>query len=334
VIITARYYLRFNIATIQWKDIDHLTVEEYLSCIYRIQLMDPQDPSRPLPIPRFAGIDLEGIVELGQTINLAEKMRSFPRGLRGYPWSDREGYRLCYYFHENKWLRDTFGSIEGLLHHIKFTYHPMEKKYLKDAEAQLIDYYCSIFGEPPITNLIIPNASRNLRLGPIDISKRVPYEPLEGQPVRQQKGWMTAHPKNPLTGVSGVYRVHLLQYEDPSRYFPIHRFGGIDHEGILKVGQTRNLGQRRIEFRAAIMEAGRHGDGEMFHYLYDICEVLRQIVGPKEGLVDRILFTYIRTSPSRLILGERRSTDQYVGCFAELPPVNSLIRGKKIFYKH
>lgn len=318
-----------KLASAEWTEFDPRSSPKHITCVYRIQVMDPKDPSRSFPIPGFAAIDHDGVLEIGQTVDLASKGSSFRRAVLGNPNGDREGYTFYYYYTHNKWLRDTFGSKEEFLDLIKFTYIPTEKERLLSAESDAIDHHISLYGEPPVTNGEVPGLHRWFEKGPADIIKRPsPQLAKERYPTPLDGKWLTAPPRSPYTDLPCIYRIHLLQHDDPARYFPIPRFGETDPEGILKIGKTKHLGRRREEFRNAIMGKGRNGDGELFRHEFELCERLQEAVGPKEDILDRILFTYIKTKPSLLDVRENRVTDRYIGQFAELPPVDSQIPGK------
>jgi hypothetical protein len=93
----------------------------FLSCIYSIHLMDPARPSRPFPIRRFMGTDPDGIIEIGQTTDLAKKIWHFGGAVIGTVGGDTEGWMLGYIYDKNKWMRNKFGSLEGLRDSTQFT---------------------------------------------------------------------------------------------------------------------------------------------------------------------------------------------------------------------
>jgi len=85
------------------------------------------------------GIDLDGIIEKGQTTDLATKIRHFKGGLFGIRGGDSEGWTLGYIHDQSKWLRDMFGSKEDLLNSTRFTYIETDPRYLRGSECKAID---------------------------------------------------------------------------------------------------------------------------------------------------------------------------------------------------
>jgi hypothetical protein len=298
-----------------WRLVEPSTPIRNVSCLYRVHILDPDNLLRWLTIPRFVNSDTEGIVEIGRTINLAERKRCFIQAVGGTRRRD-EGQMLNYILKKCKPLRNSLGTVKQVIDLLRYTYIPMEPDSLLLGESETIDDYCANFGEPPLLNTQIPGRCWKFKA---DTRK---------DKVRPDKKWIIATPRSPLTHMSGVYRIHLLRPEDPSRYFHITRFTGIDEEGILLIGQTGNLGLRRSMFRQAVRGKSRHTEGQLLHHLIDLCKPLLEIYGSKEAILDRLLFSYKETKPSLREKKESEAIDGYIRRFGEPPVLNSKIPGR------
>jgi len=307
----------------EWKIFEPDCVQRDISAVYRIQVMNPDDPLRPFLIHRFVYDDKEGIIELGQTENLLTKRWKFKQGvLKGNP-ADSEGFTFHYLHTENEWLRDTFGTKEDLYNHTRISYIPVQKRYLRLAECGLIDEYIGEFAEPPVINGQVPGHARPDKCGgefPIRrIPKRAPKLKLD---------WILSKPSSPLYGKCCIYRIHLLRYDDPSRYCPIPRFQKVDPEGVLVIGFTINFWRRWREFKAAVGGSRRHGEGGLFHHAHDLSPRLRELVGPRKDIGLSLMYSFVEVKPAQLVVGEYLAMNEYVKEFAELPPLNCQAPGK------
>jgi hypothetical protein len=301
-------------------------VQRDVCAVYRIQLMDPKDPLRTVLIPRFVDDDKEGILELGQTQNLLTKRWKFKQGvLKGNP-ADSEGFNLHYLHNKNKWLKETFGTLEDLYDHTRISYIPVQKRNLRAAERDLIDEYIGRFGEPPLTNGQVPGHQRPDICGEEPSVGRMPQK---ASPLKNLKlDWRLSAPVSPLHDKCVIYRIHLLRYEDPSRYCPIPRFEKVDPEGVLVIGFTIDFWRRWREFKAALGGSRRHGEGGLLHHAYDLSPRLRELVGPKKEITLRLIYSLVEVEPSQLVVGEYSAMNEYVKEFAELPPLNCQAPGK------
>jgi len=310
----------------EWRIFEPDCVQRDLSAVYRIQLMDPKDPLKTFLIHRFVDDDKEGIIELGQTQNLLTKRWKFKQGvLKGNP-ADSEGFNLHYLHAKNEWLKETFGTKEDLYNRARISYIPVQKRYLRSAEGNIIDEYIGRFGEPPLTNGQVPGHARpDICGGKLPIGK-IPQKAPALKNIKLD--WRLSAPISPLHDKCVIYRIHLLRYDDPSRYCPIQRFEKVDPEGVLVIGYTIDFWRRWREFKSALGGSRRHGEGGLFHHAYDLSARLRELVGPKEEITLRLIYSLVEIEPSQLVVGEYKAMDEYVKEYAELPPLNCQAPGK------
>jgi hypothetical protein len=144
--------------------------------------------------------------------------------------------------------------------------------------------------------------------------------------------WLTAPPRTPLTGVPGVYKVHLRRPGDPLRDSSIPRIAGIDDTGTILIGQTTDLGTRRRQFRSGLTGKIRKGEGGFLQFLDVVCPGLRRLYGPPRELMNNLYLTYIEVKPKLLILRESQAIDRYVNLYGEPPVLNSQIPGRLRYY--
>jgi len=314
-----------KLASIDWDLKRPPSPYRFVSCIYTIQLMGP---ARPFRIRKFVDTDLDGTMEIGQTKDLATKIWHFKGSVLGTSNCDTEGLTLGYIHDHSKWMRDRFGSKEDLLNSIQFTYVKTGVNFLLDSECRAIDHYCSLYGEPPVLNGQVPGVARKPDSGRRDIigGPYVKCSQDRGQ-MRPGIAWLTAFPPSPLTDLSCNYSVHLMDRNDPSKPFPIHRPAKTDPEGTLVIGRTRDLAHRLSDIRYAILGKIRKGEWGLFHHIYDICPLLKKVHGPREDIINYLLVRYIKTKPSLLASGEIQAFNKYISIYADLPPMNSQIPG-------
>ena len=297
-------------------------------CIYFIHLMEPKRNSGPFPIPRLMGIDLEGIVEIGMSSDIAKKMIKFKNGVLDTDRSDPEGWKLGYAFSKCKWMREIYGYRKNLLGSTRFSIFRTEKRYLRAHESKAIDLYCSRFAEPPVLNGQVPGVNgRSAGKGPEVVSRPSAHRNKAFDPAKPKVIDLVDSPRDPLTGLSCVYRVQLMDRNDPSRPFPIPRFIGTDPEGILTIGQTTDLAHKIRDIRYGIINKKGNGEWALLAHVYDLCDRLNGIYGPREAILKYLKLTYVETRPSLLRAGEIRATNRYMFRFGELPPMCSQIPG-------
>jgi hypothetical protein len=296
-------------------------------CIYIIQLMDPANPSEPFTINRFAAPDPNGIIQIGRTLHPVHRRSQFLATISGKTQSS-EGLTFRLIHEKNPWMREIFGPRKDLHQFIRFSYIETKKNLLLLREAEEINRYCSRYGEPPLVVGQVPGYKRKSD----PIARKVTSKPYvrrvadEFMPTKVQ--WLTAPPRNPLLGVSCVYRAHIMSLEDLTRPYPTPRFGGTDLEGIVLIGQTSNFGLRKNHFKSGVVGTTKKGEGGLLHHLDDLCVRLRQLFGPNKDLMKCIYFTYLVTPKALLVQREWQLINHYMSLYAEPPVLNSQVPGK------
>ena len=115
---------------------------------------------------------------------------------------------------------------------------------------------------------------------------------------------------------AGVYQILLFRNEKP---VPIHRLVGIDTEGVLAIGHTENIENRRKQFRRSSEEAERgHSEGIQWWLVKNF---QKQIF---EGC--QIKFKYVKLgSKNDAKKEEERQIKAYFEKYCEAPPLNGSI---------
>jgi hypothetical protein len=93
------------------------------------------------------------------------------------------------------------------------------------------------------------------------------------------------------------------------------------------IGRTKDLNHKIRQIRYNIRHTNRSGEWGLFDRVYDRCDGLRRLCGPKRELMDRLELTYFETARSNLDRAEIWAINEYIEQFAELPPFNSQIPG-------
>jgi len=118
--------------------------------VYQVQIMNPDDPSKPFPIPRFMGTDLEGILTIGETVNLGHRINNIRYRILNRKGHDEWGlfyhvYGLC------PRMKETFGPLDEVLQYLVISYVEMEPSLIRSGEIRWTDRYMGRFGEwPPL----------------------------------------------------------------------------------------------------------------------------------------------------------------------------------------
>jgi hypothetical protein len=291
---------------------------------YSIHLLRPGRTGGTLPIPRFAGVDLNGTIEIGGAKSIFQKISHFKGSVLGTTQCDTEGLSFNYYFIKNKWLRRLYGTLENLVDHTRFCFTRTDPRDLRYIECKKIDANCTIFGEPPVLNGQVPGVSGKyrFRMNVPKIKAALRYRPPKS-PLKQFTVPLVALPPSPLTRLSCVYSVFLMDRADPSRICSIPRFGKKDPFGILSIGKTRDLGARLRHIRNGLLHMRTKDEWSLLGHLLDVSPILRRFIGPRSDILNRLHVTYIKTAPSRLAMGEIYAFNDYIGRCGELPPLNS-----------
>ena len=121
----------------------------------------------------------------------------------------------------------------------------------------------------------------------------------------------------------------MLRQDDPSRYFQIPRFAAEDPEGVLEIGHTTDLAQRRRTFRAAVSGNKSHSEGRLLHHLLELCKPLTDAHGPRQKILDSLLFTFKKAPKASLVAKESDAIDDYIARYGEPPVLNCQVPGKR-----
>jgi hypothetical protein len=290
---------------------------------YSIHLLRPGRSGGPLPISRIAGVDLSGTIEYGGTRSIFQKISHFKGSVLGTTQCDTEGLSFNYYFLKNKWLRRLYGTLENLVDHTRFCVTRTAPKDLRFIECRQIDEYCSVLGEPPVLNGQVPGVSGKyrFRMNVPTMKEALRYR-MARPPVKQRTVPLVTLPPSPLTKFSCVYSVFLMDWADPSRICPFSRFARTDPFGILSIGRTRDLAARLRHMRDGVNNKTTKDEWSLLPYLLDVSTTLRRYIGPRSDILNRLHVTFIKTDPSRLVMGEIHAFNDYIGRYGELPPLN------------
>ena len=140
-----------NIAKKDWYEGRPPSRYRFVSCNYSIHLMNPRRPKGPLAIPRILGTDIEGTIEIGQTTNLAQRIRQIRSAALG-----NIGHGDWALFHHvykiSAPLRKLYGSNEDLVRCLRLSYIKTKASLLVEKEIQAFNDYITRYGELPPTN--------------------------------------------------------------------------------------------------------------------------------------------------------------------------------------
>jgi hypothetical protein len=316
--------MKLNLAKIDWTLSSPPSPYKNLSCIYFVHLMDPKDPSRYLPIQRLLGTDREGVVDIGYSADLASKMWHFKGAFFGTPRNDSGGWNLGYLYNKNEWLKKTFGTKEDLLDKVQFEYIKTPKDLRPVRARKFIDDHCGRFGEPPV---LVGEFPKVLRKSTSPIVKAASGKGPQIDPEKLHKIRLIGSPLGPLTKKSCIYWAKLMDRTVRSKSVLMTRFNKTDPSGTFVIGRTKDLNHKIRQIRYDIRHTNRHGEWGLFNHVYDRCEALREVCGPRKDFMDRLELTYFETARSNLDRSEIWAINEYIEKFAELPPFNSQIPG-------
>ena len=123
----------------------------------------------------------------------------------------------------------------------------------------------------------------------------------------------------------GVYKIRLTNEPDNATKIP--RFLGVDEEGLLAIGESRNLSRRIRQFyRAYSGQSFAHSVAERLFTL------LSKIINSNSTLKNsRIEFSCMKLKDkAEAQIYEERLLKTYFKKFGELPPLNSSLPDKKV----
>jgi hypothetical protein len=130
-----------------------------ISCVYRVHAMDPDDRTKFLPVKRAGGTDPLGILEEGQTLDMARRKRQIRfdllRGKTSSEWTmEHHVWELC------DRLQAIYGSLKEFVTCLGFTIIETPADLLRLRESQLLDGSIRIYAELPPTNSQVPGKWR------------------------------------------------------------------------------------------------------------------------------------------------------------------------------
>jgi hypothetical protein len=119
-------------------------------------------------------------------------------------------------------------------------------------------------------------------------------------------------------GEPAAYRVRLLKDSKP---FPMNRVLGVDAQGLLSIGKTKNMEGRRAQFISGVLNGYGHSEGNLLRLLV-LYSGLKEQVPPRPEVECQFLPC---KSEDGAIEMEARLLKDYLCRFGELPPLNSAI---------
>jgi hypothetical protein len=289
-----------KVARFDWDRYTTISPYRHMPCLYFIQVLDPRWPEHPLEIHRMGKVDRFGIAEIGQTLNLEDRMSHFKVSAENTSNSSSEGWLYGLIFRMNEWFNRLFGTIENLLDHTQFLYVKTRPKDLRGRENIAIDKYVAKYWEAPITNGQVPGVNKR----PDDYKVPVKRPSFDTGPKRARfpPGIVSlAHPPpNYLDGISGIYKIHWLLRSDHNRFRKLNRLASPDLVGIMEIGKSKDIGVRLRGIRSDFY--GRQGCGEWrgFYHAHDISPSLRKAHGSMLDILEDIGVSYREVDPSQL----------------------------------
>src|SRR5205814_4241887 len=122
---------------------------------------------------------------------------------------------------------------------------------------------------------------------------------------------------------SAVYVIRMLKR---GRIVAIPRFFGIDREGILTIGMTTNMDQRRKQFISGYTRGHGHSAGDL------LFRMKRPFVSQFKSVDYEYAFQSVKNAAeSRRI--EMDLTHTYWRRYGEAPPLTSALAAKKIHFR-
>jgi hypothetical protein len=104
-------------------------------------------------IPRFNGIDTEGILTIGQSKTIRTRLKAFRKGIMDNKHHS-EAMTFHYLLEKCPSLRRRLGRPDSI--QARLDVRVKEVRDLDKAESEAIDKYIRRFGEPPPLNGVIP----------------------------------------------------------------------------------------------------------------------------------------------------------------------------------
>lgn len=115
-----------------------------------------------------------------------------------------------------------------------------------------------------------------------------------------------------------TYKVRMVTDEEAP--VPIPRFFSCDNSGLLVIGETSRMRNRRNGFVRGMNTGRGHSEGNLFHFLIQHGSLNQRFP------VHHLEFCYVPTvNKGAAKLAEERLIKRYVREFGEVPPLNSAI---------
>jgi hypothetical protein len=117
-----------------------------------------------------------------------------------------------------------------------------------------------------------------------------------------------------------VYRLRIVAADGP---VSIPRFLAVDTEGILSIGSTSDMDQRRLDFQTGLRSGRGHSQANLLH-IVERETALGQLVS-----APAYQYTFVRLpSTQQATHSEEMLIKAYVCIYGELPPLNSSIANR------
>ena len=114
----------------------------------------------------------------------------------------------------------------------------------------------------------------------------------------------------------GVYRIRLKNCS-------ISRFLGKDKEGILIIGESSKIEDRRQKFMRGIEKCSGHSEGKLLNLLVRNCPKLKNKFPTFKKLKNNLEFKFFETKKRKKL--EEKEIKSYIINYGEPPPLNSAI---------
>jgi len=143
---------------LEWKNYAEISTIEHSkalgkhqSGVYRVRLAKNSGNS-PITIARFRGKDKEGLISIGESVDLRRRIKEF---YRSYAYPDNEKHSSCFrlalYVHFTNQRKQSVNVGE-----VQYSYAPLAENEIQETEAMLLAKYFRDFGELPPLNSNVP----------------------------------------------------------------------------------------------------------------------------------------------------------------------------------
>ena len=132
------------------------------------------------------------------------------------------------------------------------------------------------------------------------------------------RGRWTSISERPVRDLAGVYAVRLVDGDRSPRL--VRRFLDEDDEGLLCLGQSKNLEQRRTQFINGVQKCVGHSEANLLHLLG--LHARTRARAQLENVLSMLEWRVEYCSPKKR---EEELIKSYIKRFGEAPPLNSAI---------